>query len=126
MAVAGLLVNGLSVFTLGHQNHDHAPEDDHDDDPYAQTAGYGHSHEHDYNLRAAYLHVMADALTSILAIVALLSGKYYGLVWMDPMMGIVGAILVSKWSPGLLRSTSGAFLDKQATGPPGRNSERKY
>ena len=66
VAVAGLLVNGLSVFTLGHQNHDHAPEDDHDDDPYAQTAGYGHSHEHDYNLRAAYLHVMADALTSIL------------------------------------------------------------
>ena len=72
----------------------------------------GHDH-HDHNLRAAYLHVLADALTSLLAIVALFIAKYIGLVWMDPLMGVVGAILVSRWSLSLLNSTSAVLLDKQ-------------
>lgn len=97
VAVLGLVVNGVSVFILG--VHDH---DDHD-----------HAHHHDHNLKSAYLHVLADALTSVLAIIALLTAKYFGLIWMDPAMGIVGAILVARWSLGLLRTTSGVLLDKQ-------------
>lgn len=65
-------------------------------------------------MKSAYLHVLADALTSILAIVALLAAKYFGLIWMDPVMGLVGAVLVARWSAGLLRSTSGVLLDRQA------------
>ncbi len=64
-------------------------------------------------MRSAYLHVLADALTSLTAIFALLAAKYLGLVWMDPLMGIVGALMVARWSVGLLRSTSDVLLDKQ-------------
>lgn len=98
VAVIGLVVNGLSLALLGH-HHDH---------------GDHRHHHHDHNLRAAYLHVLADALTSFLAIFALLAGKYFGLVWMDPLMGIVGAVLVARWSLGLLRTTSAVLLDRQA------------
>jgi cation diffusion facilitator family transporter len=102
VAIIGLVVNGLSMFILGqkegsHHGHDH----DH--------------HHHDHNLRSAYLHVLADALTSFLAIFALLTAKYVGLIWMDPLMGIVGAIMVSRWSIGLLISTSHVLLDRQAS-----------
>ena len=100
VAVLGLIINGASVYILGHDaDHDH----DH----------HGHHHHHDHNLRAAYLHVLADALTSFLAIVALFVAKFIGLVWMDPLMGIVGAILVSRWSLGLLHTTSAVLLDNQ-------------
>jgi len=99
VAVVGLVVNGLCVAILGHQHSDH---------------DHGHGHKHDHNLRSAYLHVLADALTSLLAIFALLAGKYYGLSWMDPAMGIVGAVLVARWSIGLLRATAAVLLDKQA------------
>ena len=102
VAILGLIINGASVFILGH-HHNHADEDHHHD----------HHHHHDHNLRAAYLHVLADALTSLLAIVALLAAKYIGIVWMDPLMGIVGAALVSRWSLGLLRTTSTVLLDNQ-------------
>ena len=98
VAILGLIVNGASVFILGHDGHDH---------------GHDHGH-HDHNLRAAYLHVLADTLTSLLAIVALLAAKYYGWIWMDPIMGIVGAILITKWSMGLLKQTSAVLLDRQA------------
>ena len=101
VAVVGLVVNGACVAILGHQHEDH----DHSHD---------HHHKHDHNLRSAHLHVLADALTSLLAIFALLAGKYYGLNWMDPAMGVVGAILVARWSVGLLRTTSAVLLDKQA------------
>ena len=94
VAVLGLLVNGISVWILGVHSHDH-----------------GHSHDH--NLRSAYLHVLADALTSFTAIFALLAAKYYGLVWMDPLMGIVGALMVARWSLGLLGSTGDILLDRQ-------------
>lgn len=100
VAVVGLLVNGASMLILDHHDHDH----DH---------SHGHGHGHDHNLRAAYLHVLADALTSLLAIFALLVAKYLGQLWMDPLMGIVGAVLVARWSVGLLRSTSEILLDRQ-------------
>lgn len=107
VAVIGLVVNGLSVYILD-QRTDHHHDHGYDQDPPTDH------HHHDHNLRAAYLHVLADALTSVLAIIALLTAKYAGLVWMDPLMGIVGATMVARWSLGLLRSTSRILLDRQA------------
>jgi len=110
VAVLGLIVNGVSMLMLGEHHHDHDHDHDHDH-------GHVHPHHHghtDHNLRAAYLHVLADALTSLLAIFALLAGKYLGLNWMDPAMGVVGAFLVARWSVGLIRDTSGILLDHQA------------
>jgi cation diffusion facilitator family transporter len=102
VAMLGLVVNGVSVALLGVEEKGH---DEH--------AAHGHAH-HDHSLRSAYLHVLADALTSILAILALVSGKYLSFGWMDPAMGIVGAALVARWSFGLLRDTSKVLLDRQA------------
>lgn len=107
VAALGLLVNGVSVFILGTDNHGH-------DHPHAHQHPDEHHHHHDHNLKAAYLHVMADALTSILAIVALLSAKYFGWIWMDPIMGVIGAVLVARWSYGLLGTTTSVLLDRQA------------
>jgi cation diffusion facilitator family transporter len=106
VAMLGLVVNGASVFILGvdDHGHDHQHAHEHSD----------HHHHHDHNLKSAYLHVMADALTSLLAIVALLSAKYFGWVWMDPIMGVVGAVLVARWSYGLLGTTASVLLDRQA------------
>jgi cation diffusion facilitator family transporter len=113
VAVLGLVVNGVSAWVLmstpqehGHDHHGHDHDHDHDD-------GQPH-HGHDHNLRAAYLHVLADALTSLLAIVALLAGKYLGAGWLDPAMGIVGAALVARWSWRLIRDTAWVLLDRQA------------
>ncbi len=107
VAVIGLVVNGLSMVILNHKgDHHHGHDHGHD--------GHEHGHGQDHNLRSAYLHVLADALTSFLAIFALLAAKYFGLVWMDPLMGIIGAVLVSRWSIGLLRTTSHVLLDRQA------------
>ena len=85
------------------QDHQHAAEHEHN----SQKAHGGHYH----NLRAAYFHVLADALTSVLAIAALLFGKYMGLTWLDPIMGIVGAVIISRWSWGLIQQTSPILLD---------------
>ncbi|MHB8873242.1 MAG: CDF family Co(II)/Ni(II) efflux transporter DmeF [Myxococcaceae bacterium] len=100
VAVVGLIVNLVSALLLGehHDDHDHA----HD---------AGSVHHHDHNLRGAYLHVLADALTSVLAIIALLAGKTLGWTWMDPVMGVVGGLLIARWSYGLLRDTSAVLLD---------------
>lgn len=104
VAVLGLSVNLVSAFLLaGH--HDHGPDHHHGNDD-------DHEHHHDHNLRGAYLHVLADALTSILAIAALCFGKYLGWNWLDPMTGIVGAVLISRWSYGLLKDTSSILLDR--------------
>lgn len=105
VAILGLLVNGASVFILGIDDHEH---------DHQHSREHTQHHEHDHNLKSAYLHVMADALTSLLAIVALLAAKYFGWVWMDPFMGVVGAILVARWSYGLLGATSAVLLDRQA------------
>jgi cation diffusion facilitator family transporter len=107
VAVVGLIVNGASAWILMSTPHEHAHHADHD---------HAHDH-HDHNLRAAYLHVSADAVTSILAISALLAGKYVGASWLDPAMGIVGAALVARWSYGLIRDSSNVLLDRQADDP---------
>jgi cation diffusion facilitator family transporter len=108
VAVVGLVVNLLCAWLLFERDdgqHDHGHHHHH-----------GHSHDHghhgkDLNLRAAYLHVVADALTSVLAIVALLAGRYFGWVWLDPIIGIVGAIVIARWSYGLIRSSAATLLD---------------
>ncbi|QAY86735.1 CDF family Co(II)/Ni(II) efflux transporter DmeF [Pseudomonas arsenicoxydans] len=106
IAVIGLAVNIASAFLLmghhGHHGHDHGHSHDHDHD---------HGHHHDNNLRSAYVHVLADALTSVLAIAALLAGRYLGWVWLDPAMGIVGAIVIAKWAYGLMRDSAAVLLD---------------
>ena len=104
VAVIGLAVNVVSIILLGD---DHPHDDDHAHEP-----GHDHAHQ-DLNLRAAYLHVLADALTSVLAIVALLGAKYMKWNWLDPMMGIVGAILILRWTRALLRETGGILLDHE-------------
>lgn len=108
VAVAGLLVNVVSALMLGH-DHSHHHDRDHEDDAPAHRE---HRHS-DHNLQAAYLHVVADALTSVLAVVALLAGKLLGWVWMDPVMGLVGAALIARWSAGLLRDTGQVLLDAE-------------
>lgn len=109
VAVAGLVVNGISVLILGDRSEEEVYGHHHD-----HVHGHEHGHTHDHNLRSAYLHVLADALTSVFAIIALLSGKYLGWVWMDPFMGILGAVLVGVWSRGLVLSTARVLLDMQA------------
>ena len=101
VAVLGLVVNIVSALLLmgGHHHHGHDHDHDH------------HHHGHDNNLRSAYFHVLADALTSLLAIGALLAGRYLGLHWMDPAMGIVGALVIARWSWGLMRDTAAILLD---------------
>lgn len=98
VAVIGLIVNIVCAFLLlGH--HEHKQDHSH------------HNHQ-DHNLKAAYMHVLADALTSLLAITALISGKYFGLHWLDPFMGIVGALVISRWSYSLLLQTNPILLDE--------------
>lgn len=133
VAVLGLIVNGICLLILGghghshgqssreddgddHDNHDHKHSHDHRDD-HNQNVHAHSSHRHeqlDHNFRSAYLHVLADALTSVLAIFALLAGKYLRQGWLDPFMGVVGAALVVRWSWGLLHSSARVLLDMQA------------
>ncbi len=110
VAAIGLLVNVISAFLLKDDHHHHHHEHDHNHS-HAHNHNHHHSHDHDHNLRAAYMHVLADALTSLLAIVALLAGKFWGWNWLDPMMGIVGAIIITRWAYGLLRQSSPILLD---------------
>ncbi|QAX85636.1 cation transporter [Pseudomonas sp. DTU12.3] len=103
IAIVGLAVNLISaVLLMGQHGHDHGHSHDHGD---------GHHHHHDNNLRSAYVHVLADALTSVLAIAALLAGRYLGWVWLDPAMGIVGAIVIAKWAYNLMRDSAAVLLD---------------
>jgi cation diffusion facilitator family transporter len=102
VAVLGLAVNLASAWLLMDRDHHH----DHD-----HAHAHEHHHHHDSNIRAAYLHVIADALTSVLAIVALLVGRFRGWVWLDPAIGIVGALVIARWSFGLLRSAGAVLLD---------------
>lgn len=107
IAVVGLLVNIVSALLLsGGHNHPHGHDHGHD---HGHTH---HAHGQDNNLRSAYVHVLADALTSVLAIAALLAGRYLGWVWLDPVMGIVGALVIARWSWSLIRTTSGVLLDR--------------
>lgn len=105
VAVIGLLVNTVCAFMLQDHHHHHGDEE--------EDHSHGH-HHHDQNLRAAYIHVIADALTSVFAIIALTAGKYLGWIWMDPLMGIVGALVIMKWALNLIRDTSKVLLDSSA------------
>lgn len=108
-ALIGLLVNALSALILGHHSHDH-------------RHSHGHAHNHDskshletdLNLKAAYIHVITDAITSLLAIIALFAGLFFGWSWMDPLMGIVGSILVLLWSRSLLKQTTSILIGSGA------------
>jgi cation diffusion facilitator family transporter len=111
IAAVGLAVNLASAWLLrGDHDHDgHAHGGWHED---LQQAQRNHQHHHhDHNLRAAYAHVLADALTSVLAIGALLAGRFYGWVWLDPAMGVVGAVIIAHWALGLLCSSGAVLLD---------------
>jgi cation diffusion facilitator family transporter len=118
VAVVGLVVNLVSALLLsgghhghGHHGHHHGHDHDHGHAHHHHGHDHGGHHGHDNNLRSAYLHVLADALTSVLAIVALLAGWFLGWTWLDPAMGIVGALVIARWSWGLMRDTSAVLLD---------------
>jgi cation diffusion facilitator family transporter len=122
VAILGLIVNIVSAFMLGH-GHSHGHSHGHDHGHHHHTHNghahdHGHSHGHkakghkDNNFRAAYVHVLADALTSVLAIAALLAGRYLGWVWMDPAIGVVGAVVIAHWSWTLMRDTAAVLLDE--------------
>ncbi len=116
VAVLGLGVNVLSAWLLaGGHDHGHAHGHEHSHE-HSHAHGGGHAH-HDLNLRSAYLHVVADAATSVLAIIALVGGKYLGAHWLDPVMGIVGTVLVGRWAIGLLRDTGRVLLDAEMDAP---------
>lgn len=104
VAIVGFAVNGLSLLLLGRAHHEHHEHD-------SRTIV---KHQ-DHNLRSAYLHVLADTLTSVFAIVALAGGKYFGWIWLDPVMGIVGSILITRWAYGLVKEASHVLLSYQAT-----------
>jgi len=110
VAGVGLAVNLVCAMILGGA-HDHPHEHEH------EHAAHGHAHGHDLNLRSAYLHVLADAATSVFAIVALAGGWIYGWAWLDPVMGIVGAALVASWAKGLLVETGKVLLDREMDDP---------
>jgi cation diffusion facilitator family transporter len=115
IAIVGLLVNLASAWLLkdGHA-HNHVHDHDHH---YGHEHGHDHHGHHDLNLRSAYMHVLADAATSVLAIIALFGGKLWGASWLDPVMGLVGAALVSVWAYGLLRDTGRVLLDAEMSAP---------
>ena len=109
IAILGLVVNIVCALILGKAHrHDHGHSHGHD---------HGHDHHHDLNLKSAYLHVIADAATSVLAIVALFGGWMYGWSWLDPVMGIVGAVLVVVWAKGLIADTGKVLLDREMDHP---------
>ncbi|WP_026075717.1 CDF family Co(II)/Ni(II) efflux transporter DmeF [Noviherbaspirillum massiliense] len=109
VAVIGLVVNIVCAIILGGAHHHHGDE--------AHGHHHDHHHHHDLNLKSAYLHVIADAATSVLAIVALAGGWLYGWSWLDPAMGIVGAVLVAIWSKNLIIETGKVLLDREMDHP---------
>jgi cation diffusion facilitator family transporter len=121
VCVIGLVVNLFSAWILNdhhldHHSHDHHAHlhDDHSDHDHDHHHEH-HSHDpHDHNHQSALAHVLADALTSVTAMVALLIGKYYGIVWVDPLIGVLGALVILKWSYSLIRNTAHELLDGKA------------
>lgn len=117
IAVLGLVVNVASALILsGHTHHHHHH---HHDDHLSHDHEDHHAHDthhQDQTLRAAYVHIAADAVTSVLAIIALLLGKYLGWWWMDPLMGLIGAGVILNWAVGLIRDTSAVLLDRSNSG----------
>ncbi|HXW26735.1 MAG TPA: CDF family Co(II)/Ni(II) efflux transporter DmeF [Xanthobacteraceae bacterium] len=103
VACIGLTANLLSAWLLADEDHRHGHRHD--------AADEDHHHSHDHNIRAAYVHVLADAVTSVLAIGGLLMGRFYGLVWTDALVGIIGAGVIISWGIGLIRSSGAVLLD---------------
>lgn len=112
IAIVGLAINLICAWLL-RDNHSHT----HDGHDSSRQLGHAHAHGGDLNLRSAYLHVVADAATSVLAIVALVGGKFWGAIWLDPVMGIAGAALVATWAVGLLRDSGRILLDAEMDAP---------
>ncbi len=111
LAVIGLAVNLVSAWALFDRDHHHAHHDHTHADGHDHDHAHHHHHAQDSNIRAAYVHVLADAMTSVLAIVGLLAGRFYGWVWMDPLMALVGVCVILSWSVGLTRSAGTVLLD---------------
>jgi cation diffusion facilitator family transporter len=108
VAVIGLIVNAICAFILGSEGHHHDHDHDHGD-------GHKHDHHHrDHNMQSAFMHVLADALTSVTAIVALLVGKYFNITLFDPLIGILGGIVILRWAYYLMRDTGLELLDAHA------------
>jgi cation diffusion facilitator family transporter len=121
IAVVGLVVNIASAWLLSggehhdhHHGHDHEHADhDHHSEEHQHVSGARHAAHRDHNIRSAYIHVMADAIVSVLAITGLVLARAFGWLWMDPVAGIVGALVISNWSYGLIRDTGRILLDMQ-------------
>ena len=115
VAVIGLIINAICALLLGHDHsHDHGHSQSHEHShEHGKECSHHHEHHEDHNLKAAYFHVIADALTSIFAIIALLAARFFGLTFLDPLMGIIGAIVISKWAYGLVKETSPMLLDEE-------------
>jgi cation diffusion facilitator family transporter len=122
IAALGLAVNIACAMILGNAHHhgnrhDHAHDDEHDHEHDPAQHHHGHHRHHDFNLKSAYLHVIGDAATSVLAITALAGGAIFGWSWLDPTMGLVGAGVVGAWAFGLLKGTSRVLLDREMDDP---------
>ena len=115
VAAVGLAVNVVCAYILGGAHHHHAGKE-HGHHAHGHDHG-GEHHGHDLNLKSAYVHVIADAATSVLAIVALAGGWLYGWSWLDPVMGIVGAVVVALWSKNLITETGKVLLDREMDHP---------
>lgn len=111
VAAVGLVVNLVSALILGHESHDHSHEHSHEESKAHNHKNDHHHHDHDHNFKSALAHVISDAVTSVLAIVALLMGAWKGWSWLDPMMGMVGAVVIGRWSYSLLKVTALELLD---------------
>lgn len=111
LAAGGLCVNLASAWLLFDHDHHHADDHAQADDDHAHEQAHHHQHAHDSNIRAAYVHVLADAMTSVLAIVGLLAGRFYGWVFMDPLMALIGVCVILSWSFGLIRASGTVLLD---------------
>lgn len=119
IAALGLCVNLLSAWLLrdGHDHHGHEHHAHLGDDHHHHEHAHGHTHGYaDLNLRAAYIHVLADAAVSVLALIGLGSGLLFGWLWMDAVMGIIGALVIANWSWGLLRVAGAVLLDMRPEG----------
>jgi cation diffusion facilitator family transporter len=137
VAGIGLVVNLASAWLLhgsderghghaGHGGHAHDHDHDHHDHDHAHPPGPAHGHAaHDLNLRAAYVHVLADALTSVLAIAALCGALWLGWHWLDPLVGVLGAVVIALWAVGLLRESSSVLLDREMDHPLARSDSRR-
>lgn len=111
VAILGLAVNILSIWLL-HDRHHHEAHDDDDHGDHDHAAHDGRHHHHDHNFRAAYLHVLSDVAVGILAVIGLVAGRFFGWLWLDPVMGLVGAFVILRWAVALAMAAGNVLLDR--------------